>query len=53
MMGEHVCGATVEPDPIDSFMPFNKSVHDKISVVPPVDTAIASSFIASPIPASH
>ncbi|ROW08197.1 hypothetical protein VPNG_06954 [Cytospora leucostoma] len=45
-MGEHVCGTTpqttVEPDPIDSFMPFNKSVHDKISVVPPVDTAIAN-----------
>ncbi|KUI61370.1 Paxillin-like protein 1 [Cytospora mali] len=66
-MGEHVCGSSSGgagasasasnsspgPAPIDAFMPFNKSVHDKISVVPPVDTAIASSLNTSPISTSH
>lgn len=51
MMGEHICGSA--PQPIDAFMPFNKSVHDKISVVPPVDTIMASSLDASPTSVSY
>lgn len=46
-MGEHICtgdgGAGAGGD--DTFMPLGKSVHDKIGVIPPVDTAMASELL--------
>lgn len=43
-MGDHICsgdpGAGGGSD--DTFMPLGKSVHDKIGVIPPVDTVMAS-----------
>ena len=40
MMGEHICGGS---GAFESMMP-SKSVHEKISIVPPIDTATASAF---------
>ncbi|KLU89957.1 hypothetical protein MAPG_08924 [Magnaporthiopsis poae ATCC 64411] len=54
MMGEHICGGSAEEPPmppppdkekLDTFMPFNKEVHEKIGRVPPppkVDTLAAN-----------
>lgn len=38
MMGEHICGGS---GAFESMMP-SKSVHEKISIVPPIDTATAN-----------
>lgn len=50
-MGEHICpgdgGAATAGD---TFMPLGKSVHDKIGVIPPVDTAMASMLLTRPVP---
>ncbi|KAJ9156440.1 hypothetical protein NKR23_g1503 [Pleurostoma richardsiae] len=48
MMGEHVCqgapASELSPnsDSFAPFMPFNKAIHEKISPLPPVDTATAN-----------
>lgn len=49
-MGDHICtgdGGGGGGD--DTFMPLGKSVHDKIGVIPPVDTAMASKLLTCPV----
>lgn len=50
-MGEHICSGDASPGGGggDTFMPLGKSVHDKIGVIPPVDTAMASKLLMRPI----
>lgn len=57
MMGEHLCTGGGGADSIDTFMPFDKAIHDQISVIPPINTAVASTWEArdplNPQPANN